>query len=66
MAEVKLNVQILVRDGDWHTLADRQVVIEARIPELQAAVKSGVLQMAASSALELAEKELKATHEEAA
>ena len=64
--EVKLNVQILVRDGDWHSLADRQVAIEATIPELQAAVKSGVLQMAASSALELADKELKAAQQEAA
>lgn len=66
MVEVKLNVQILVRDGDWRTLADRQVVIEAQIPELQAAVKSGVLQMAAASALELADKELKAAQQEAA
>ena len=66
MAEVKLNVQVLVRDENWHTLADRQVVIEATIPELQTAVKSGVLQMAASSALELADKELKAAQQEAA
>ena len=55
--ELKLNVQVLVRDENWHTLADRQVAIEATIPELQAAVKSGVLQMAASSALELADKD---------
>ena len=64
--EVKLNVNIQVRDGDWHTLADRQVAIEATIPELLAAVKTGVLQMAASSALERADKELKAAQQEAA
>jgi hypothetical protein len=64
--ELKLEVDIRVRDNDWHTWADRQVAIEATIPELQAAVKSGVLQMAASSALELAEKELKVAQEEAA
>jgi len=64
--EVKLEVNIRVRDSDWHTWADRQVAIEATIPELQAAVKSGVLQMAASSALELADKELKAAQEQAA
>ena len=64
--EVKLNVNIQVRDGDWHTLADRQVAIEATIPELLAAVKTGVLQMAAASALERADKELKAVQQEAA
>ena len=64
--EIKLQVAIQVRDKDWHTWADREVVIEATIPELQAAVKSGVLQMAAASALELAEKELQAAQQEAA
>jgi len=64
--EVKLEVDIRVRDKDWHTWADRQVVIEATIPELLAAVKSNVLQMAASSALQLADKELKAAQEDAA
>jgi hypothetical protein len=64
--EIKLEVDIRVRDRDWHTWADRQVVIEATIPELLAAVKSNVLQMAASSALELAEKELKAAQQETA
>ena len=64
--EVKLEVDIRVRDKDWHTWADRQVVIEATIPELQAAIKSNVLQMAASSALETAGKELKAAQQEAA
>ena len=64
--EIKLQVAIQVRDENWHTWANREVVIEATIPELQAAVKSGVLQMAATSALELADKELKAAQEEAA
>jgi hypothetical protein len=64
--EIKLQVAIQVRDENWHALADREVVIEATIPELQAAVKSGVLQMAAASALELAEKELQAAQQEAA
>jgi len=56
--EVKLQVAIQVRDENWHTWANREVVIEATIPELQAAVKSGVLQMA--------DKELKAVQQEAA
>jgi hypothetical protein len=64
--ELKLEVDIRVRDSDWHTWANRQVAIEATIPELQAAVKSAVLQMAASSALQTAEKELQAVQEEAA
>jgi hypothetical protein len=64
--EIKLQVAIQVRDESWHTWANREVVIEATIPELQAAVKSGVLQMAAASALELADKELKAAQQEAA
>jgi len=64
--EVKLEVDIRVRDKDWHTWADRQVAMEATIPELLAAVKSNVLQMAASSALELADKQLKAAEQEAA